>query len=131
MGDKERAEAKREFPLREALLRSQVKSSIPADQIYKVPFDDAFDLEKSIYFAASIFWRASVHHWNRAQHLMSRAPLPQAVEAHLRCFLLRAGCFPADTSLLLSVSAANPPRPHCNFPQPMKRVSETAPDIHA
>lgn len=35
--------------------------------------DPAFDLEKLIYLAASVSWRPSVHHWNRARHLTARA----------------------------------------------------------
>lgn len=119
------------FPLREALMRSLTMTSIPAGAIYKELHDSAFDLERLIYFAGSVFWRASVHHWNSAGDLMRRAPLPTAVEEQLRRFLLHIDGFPKDTSLFLSVSAAIPPRPHCIFPQPMVRVSEDAPDIRA
>jgi hypothetical protein len=119
------------FPLRDALMRSPERTVIEAGAIYKEPLDVAFDLEHFIYFAASVFWRASVHHWNGAEHLMSRAPLPQAIAEQLRRFLLHLDGFPPNTSLLLSVSAAMRPRPHCIFPQPMARASEDVPKIGA
>ena len=93
------------FPLREALLRSPIKSTIAAGDIYKEPFDAAFDLKKLIYFAASIFWRASAHHWKRARHLTSRAPLTAGIQERLRLFLLHADGFPTEAALLISVTA--------------------------
>jgi len=119
------------FPLREALMRSPVRTSIAAGYIFKEPLDASFDLERLIYFAASVFWRASVHPWNGSEHLMSRAPLPERIEEQLRRFLLHLDGFPLDTSLLLSVSAGVSPRPHCIFPQAMVRASENVPEIDA
>src|ERR1700733_9843084 len=82
------------FLLREALLRSPNKSTIPSGDIYKEPFDSAFDLEKLIYFAASVFWRSSVHPWRGFEHLMTRAKLPDVSEEGLRLFLLHQDQFP-------------------------------------
>jgi hypothetical protein len=101
------------FPMREALLRSPIKSTIRAGESYKEPYDSAFDLERLVYFAASVFWRASVHTWDRVKHLMERAPLPLELNEQLRLFLL-----------LISVSASKP-LPHIIFPQANKRANLT------
>lgn len=113
------------FPLREALLRSPVKSTVPIGEIYKEPFDEAFDLEKLIYFGASVFWRASVHHWNRALHLTKRAPLTPEIQESLRLFLMYEDGFPIDAVLLVSVTASKPIA-HCILPTPMVRASQAA-----
>lgn len=119
------------FPLRDALLRSSVKSEIPSAIICKAPHDPAFDVERLIYFAASVFWRASVHHWSGSKHLMTPAQLSPFVEEQLRRFLLGVGPFPPGTALLISVSAGPHPRPHCVFPTPMQRANPNVPDISA
>jgi hypothetical protein len=116
------------FPLREALLRSPINSTIASGVIYKEEFDAAFDLERLIYFATSVFWSSSVHHWNRSQHLMTRAQLPPEIEEQLRVFLLHEQGFPADLVLLISVTATAV-LPHITFPTPMIRVSPSAPAI--
>jgi hypothetical protein len=113
------------FPLREALLRSPVKSTIPIGEIYKEPFDAGFDLERLIYFGASVFWRASVHHWSRALHLTKRAPLTPAIQERLRLFLMHEDGFPIDAVLLISVTASKP-LAHCILPSPMVRASRDA-----
>jgi len=113
------------FPLREALLRSPIKSTIPTGDIYKQPFDPAFELEKLIYFAASVFWRASVHHWNPGQNLTTRAPLICEIQERLRLFLLHADGFPTEAVLLISVTASKP-LAHCILPTPMVRASQAA-----
>jgi hypothetical protein len=112
------------FPMREALLRSPIKSTIRAGESYKEPYDSAFDLERLVYFAASVFWRASVHTWDRVKHLMERAPLPLELNEQLRLFLLHLGAFPIDAVLLISVSASKP-LPHIIFPQANKRANLT------
>jgi hypothetical protein len=118
------------FPLRDALLRSPIKSTIPTGDLYKAPFDSSFKLEKLIYFAASIFWRASVHNWDRAKHLMTRTPLPADVQEQFRKFLLDVDPFPPDLVLLISVTASKPVE-HLVMPAPMAPASPTAAPVKA
>jgi hypothetical protein len=116
------------FPLREALLRSSNKSTIHAGEIYKEPFDSAFDLEQLIYFAASIFWRSSVHHWQGFEHLMTRAKLADRLEEEFRLFLFHQDQFPTDVSLLISVTATQV-YPHLTHPSAMRRANATVPEM--
>ena len=116
------------FQLRDALLRSPVKSTIPSGDVYKEPYDPAFDLEKLIYFAASVFWRSSVHHWRGFEHLMTRAELPDRLEEGLRLFLLHEAQFPTDLVLLISVTATRI-WPHLTHPSPMKQAAPTVPSM--
>jgi hypothetical protein len=128
LADEKRPRRDGRFALREALLRSTNKSPIPTGDIYKEPFDSAFDLEQLIYFAASVFWRSSVHHWKGFEHLMTRAELPDKSEEDLRLFLLHQEQFPTDLALLISVTATRP-WPHLTHPSPMKRASPNVPPM--
>lgn len=118
------------FPLRNAVMKSTFKWTISSGDVFIEPFDPALDLEKIIYFAASIYWRASVHHWKNSQHLMSRAQLPSEIEEQLRLFLLHENAFPVDAVLFVSISATDP-LPHISFPQPMLPKSRSAPAVKA
>jgi hypothetical protein len=116
------------FLMREALTRSPNFGSVEAGDIYKDPFDEAFDLEKLIYFGASVFWRVSVHHWRGLEHLMTRAKLPESSEEALRTFLLHEDQFPTDLVMLISISKTEP-LPHLTHPSPMLRSKEGGPEI--
>lgn len=109
---------KGKFPLREALCRSQNRTTIQSEELFKEPFDPAFDLERLIYLAASIFWRASVHHWRGSEHLMTRALVSPSLEEGLRRFLLHEDQFPTQAVLLISVTASEV-YPHLTHPSPM------------
>lgn len=108
------------FPLREALTRSNNKRTLESGNLYRVPFNPAFDVKKLIYFAASVFWRSSVHHWKGFEHLMTRAKLPKGLEEDLREYLLGSRPFPSKVVLLLCVTASAP-LPHITYPGPMSR----------
>jgi hypothetical protein len=116
------------FPLRDALRRSPHKTLISSGDLYKEPFDSAFDLESLIYFAASVFWRSSVHHWRGFEHLVSRAKLPDRVEEELRLFLLHEDQFPTEVALLISVTATAV-YPHMTHPSPMQRTLAATPEL--
>jgi hypothetical protein len=109
------------FPLRDALQRSGTGRIIATGELYTAPFDGRFDLNKLIYFAASVFWRSSVHHWKGFEHLMTRAKLPKRLEEQLRLYLLGERGFPRDLVLLLSITAGAP-LPHFTHPGPMARA---------
>jgi hypothetical protein len=116
------------FPLREALMRSSTGRTITTGELYTAPFDGGFDLSKLIYFAASVFWRSSAHHWNGFEHLMTRAKLPVRLEEELRRFLLGERGFPRDLVLLLSITA-HAPLPHFTHPGPMTRAGGVSAEV--
>jgi hypothetical protein len=116
------------FPLRDALCRSPNKTSISSGDLYKEPYDSAFNLESLIYFAASVFWRSSVHHWRGFEHLMSRAKLPERLQEQFRLFLLHEDQFPTDVALLISITATQV-YPHLTHPSPMQRALATTPEL--
>jgi hypothetical protein len=118
------------FPLREALLRSPNKSTIPMGDVYKADFDPGFDLEKLIYFGASVFWRSSAHHWNSYRHLVTPAKLPSDLEEKLRLFLLHENGFPTDLVLLITVTASKV-WPLMAHPQRMKEGGRAAPNAYS
>jgi hypothetical protein len=90
------------FPLRDALLVTSPAYETPGFRIFATKGIAGIDQGKLAFFAASIFWRASVHDW----HLVGSNPaidLGPYQEA-LRLFLL-GGDSPADVVMTISVSA--------------------------
>jgi len=116
------------FPLRDALRKSSTGRTIATGELYTAPFDGGFDLKKLMYFAASIFWRSSVHHWNGFEHLMTRAKLPDTLEEGLRLHLLGKKEFSHDLVLLLSITASRP-LPHFTHPGPMTRAGGVSAEV--
>jgi hypothetical protein len=104
------------FLLRDILrTTTPIKSDIRGDLIYTAGLQ-AFDRAKIQYFAASVFWRASISDWPIPPHLIPKITLG-TLQAELRNFLLGIADFPASCSLLLFVAgdpipplAAHPPQ---------------------
>lgn len=80
----------REFRLQERVLRSQAVSPIDDPRLiaYAGAEIDGVDMEKLVYFGASLFWRASVHRW-RLLDARIHGPLGR-YEEELRRYLLGA-----------------------------------------
>jgi hypothetical protein len=92
------------FPLREAV---KAAPSLFADATFSVhSCADIYriDLNKILYFALSVFWRASVHTW-RVQDREVRINLGPYTEP-IRRFLRRTGGFPHNTFLVVTVMPA-------------------------
>jgi hypothetical protein len=56
-----------------------------------------------IYFAASVFWRASAHQWHFGRHAVKQSSLGAKYEEEFRQFLLGTGAFPMRATLWVSV----------------------------
>jgi hypothetical protein len=61
------------------------------------------DCSALIYFAASVFWRASAHQWHFGRHRVKRSPLGPKYEEEFRQFLVGTRAFPTKTTLWVSV----------------------------
>jgi hypothetical protein len=67
----------------------------------------AFDMDKLVYFAASIFWRGGVHEWEIDGQQAPKVDLHEHEEP-LRVFLLGQGRFPSDAWITTDVSSHKP-----------------------
>jgi len=92
---------KNKFKLREALLRHIPMTSKLGISVYKAADIPEMDVTRLIYFAASIFWRASAHHWRIKNQIINISLGPYREE--LRRFLL-GGAFPDTACLSFRVS---------------------------
>ena len=93
------------FPLRDVLKGIAPAYTKPGFMIFDTVGIADLDHDRLIYFAASIFWRASVHDW----HLVETNPAlnlgPYAEE--LRLYLLDKAEFPTNAALAVSASWEN------------------------
>ena len=92
---------KKHFPLLELL--SESKPTYPAmtpDTVAYAPRDsETINRDKLAYFAASVFWRASVHTWKREDGSRVRIQLGSVYEEEFRRFILGDGPFPSRAAL--------------------------------
>jgi len=80
------------------------------------------DIEKIVYFAASVFWRAGAHSWKFPTASPYSIQLGPYLES-LRLFLLGQSGFPANASLGIFVSP-NPLHDGVIFPQRAHRTGD-------
>jgi hypothetical protein len=92
-------------------LRSTLENATPVHvghsglSIYEGASISGVDIAKTVYFAASVFWRASAHEWGP---ILGQKPVKLVFgpyEESLRIFLVVDGDFPKDVVLLVTVSS--------------------------
>jgi hypothetical protein len=86
------------FPLHAAVNASTPTIVEPDRVLIPGRTTNGFDMEKLIYFGASIFWRGAAHQWKLDGSDLPRVNLGSYQEP-LRLFLLGKGSFPADLFL--------------------------------
>jgi hypothetical protein len=89
------------FPIQDALVASKPIQSNEKFAYYSSVAIPAINMPALIYFAMSIFWRASAHMWRNVSGFMEGIDLGP-FEEPIRGFLL-GGPFPKDTVILVSV----------------------------
>lgn len=105
-----------DFELRD-LLRKATPAVTQGDaSFFALNTIPSVDKEQLLYFAASIFWRASVVDWETpVGHYPKLAVEPGVVE-ELRKYLLGSAPFPSDVSVVVIFSAANAPKQLTTLP---------------
>jgi hypothetical protein len=106
------------FVLQDALLNERPLYREPGLALYGGARIAAFDVDKLVYFAASIFWRGAVHEWKIDDQKAPKVEL-QEKEEPLRVFLLGQGPFPADVWLTTDISPHKPVLNGFVVPMPM------------
>jgi hypothetical protein len=102
------------FPLQAALRAATPFKDLNGNKHFEGSSIQAIELQKLIYFAVSVFWRAAVCRW-RALDQCIHLELGPYKEA-LRLYLLDKAAFPQRASLHILVSPAAQPRGSVNFP---------------
>jgi hypothetical protein len=89
------------FPIQEALAATKPIAANENFAYYSSAGIAAINMDALVYFALSMFWRASAHTWRNVSGLMEGIEL-RSFEETIRRFLL-GDKFPADTVILVSV----------------------------
>jgi hypothetical protein len=91
------------FALQDALKKETPFHIEPGLDLYAGASISAFDMDKLVYFASSIFWRGAVHRWETSRgELTLHVELGKRAEM-LRKFLLGEAPFPQDLWLTVIV----------------------------
>jgi hypothetical protein len=88
------------FPIQEALAATAPIAANESFAYYSSAAISTIKMDALVYFALSIFWRASAHRWRNVSGFMEGIDLGP-FEEPIRCFLL-GDRFPADTVILVS-----------------------------
>ena len=97
------------FPLREILLKHPADETRNGGSFYKTDGLPEIKPVQLLYFAASIFWRASACDWDTPLGLYQQLVLPSDTKESLRRFLLGEEQFPQGVGILLILSASARP----------------------
>ncbi len=74
------------------------------------------DIDKLVYFGASIFWRASVADWTIGRKPMQLIQLGPKYEEQFRQYLAGESGFPSSAAIWVAVVRSESPAPLINFP---------------
>lgn len=102
-------------------LRDLLKQSVPLRIFDKVSVYDigpilGEEIGHFIYFAASIFWRASATNWKDRWRIIKKISLGPLYEEQFRKYLLRESGFPEKAALSLRICSENEPDNTVIFP---------------
>jgi hypothetical protein len=103
------------FAIRTALENSQPIWSREKCLFYSAKTIPSIDISKLVYFAASVFWRASVHLW-KGYGKRATIDLGREYEEKLRLYLLGQTELPAQVAIWVGVSISEAPFVGVLFP---------------
>lgn len=93
----------RRFRLQEALERSTPIEESETAKLFAAHSVTDIAIDRLVYFAASVFWRASVNRWRLQDHYLEHIDLGEKYTEQLRGFLLGAAGFPKDAAVLIDI----------------------------
>ena len=92
-----------QFKLRELLQAASPLYSRPEGKAYDVQVLLGNKLEQYLYFAASIFWRASAHRWKTGREWLDPISFDSTYQEQLRLYLLNEAAFPPNARVWVFV----------------------------
>lgn len=102
-------------------LRDLLKTVVPLESdvrydVYDVQPLLGKEVDQYLYFAVSVFWRASAHHWRMGAERVAKISLGVRHQEQFRLYLLGKETFPDNARLVLHVSSESEPQPITVFP---------------
>jgi hypothetical protein len=91
------------FRLQEILATSAPIEDTGETLVFAAHSIPEIDVKKLAYFAASVFWRASIHRWNVQDHRLRDIDLGKKYTDEFRQFLLGMTGFPNDAAILIDI----------------------------
>lgn len=91
------------FPLREAVIAESPFVAEPGFRAFACRDSRGVDVEKLGYFAASVFWRGSLHGWRIGRNRLTRLDLGP-YQSDFQRFLLGQAAFPSAALLVVTLS---------------------------
>ncbi len=95
----------REFPLRTALMAAMPLVDEPGFRVYEARNVAGVDVDRLVYFAASVFWRGALDGWRIGKGRPTRLMLGPYEKA-FRLFLMGDTPFPEHVLLVITLSEA-------------------------
>lgn len=103
-------------PLYEALKAVRAEPEYRSGTVYSSLAVPGVDIDKLIYFGASIFWRASVADWSMGGRPVPLIHLGRTYDEQFRQYLHGEAEFPRNAALWVAVLRSEDPPPLINFP---------------
>ena len=103
-------------PMYKALSAAKADTKFPSGTVYSALSIPEIDIEKLIYFGASIFWRASVVDWPMGKKKIWLVNLGPVYEEQFRQYLNGESGFPVNAAIWVAVVRSESPAPLINFP---------------
>ena len=114
----------RRFPLREMITSATAILSGPRGGACDASQVAGVDIDKLVYFGASVIWRAAVRSWRIAKEVYPRLPMAPHYLEKLRRYLLGKASFPADAVSAIYVSPSREPPLSAGYPE---RIADEKP----
>ena len=105
------------FPLRDLLGSAKPILAGPHGGAYNASRVPGVDIEKLVYFGASVVWRATVRSWRVQKEVYSQLSIELKYQEELRLYLLGRGDFPADAVSVVYVSPSPVPPLSAAYPE--------------
>ena len=102
-------------------IRDLLKTVVPLESnvrydVYDVQPLLGKEVDQYLYFAASVFWRASAHHWRMGAERVAKISLGIRHQEQFRLYLLGKEAFPDKARLVVHVSSETEPQRITAFP---------------
>jgi len=98
------------FPLRDLLQGATPVNTNGATSVFNARSLTGVDVDRLLYFAASIFWRAGIANWATKFADAPKIDLRPEIMAKFADYLLGKGVFPGETSLNVCVASDAQPQ---------------------